>query len=307
MSMQNTASYARMVGVVLSLGLASHVVAAEPHAARIVAAGGMITETIYALGQQGRIVGIDSTSQFPPEALKQHRNVGYVRALSAEGILSLKPDLVLAIDSAGPPHVLGLMQQAGVRVQFLSDGTNEASVIERIRQVGAALGTNAAANELADAVHQDFIALAERRRQSAGEPRVLFILSLQNGRVLVGGRGSSAAAMIALAGGKNAAGAIEGYKPLSDEGIIAAAPDVILLMQQGDHTLKPDQVFNHPALGLTPAAQRKALVTMDGLLLLGFGPRTPKAAHMLLDALQRHVGEKVGTIIKPAYYPSVLP
>lgn len=299
--MPNTPSYVRMAGVFLCLGLASHVIAAEPQATRIVAAGGMITETIYALGQQGRLVGIDSTSQFPPEALKQHPNVGYVRSLSAEGILSLKPDLVLAIDSAGPPHVLGMLKQAGVRVQILSDATNEAGILERIRMVGATLGMNEAASQLADAVHRDFTELAERRRRLAGQPCVLFVLSLQNGRVMVGGRGSSAAAMITLAGGRNAADAIEGYKPLSDEGIIAAAPDVIVMMQQGDHNLKPDQVFTHPALGLTPAAQRKALVTMDGLFLLGFGPRTPQAARMLLEAFQRHAGGPANKSIEPAH------
>jgi iron complex transport system substrate-binding protein len=300
--MLNSVSCARVAGVFLCLGLASHSTIAEPQAARVIAAGGMITETIYALGQRARLVGVDSTSQFPPEAIRLHPNVGYVRALSAEGILSLKPDLVLAIESAGPPHVLALIQQAGVRLQILSDATNEAGVIERIRIVGTALGANEAASQLAETVLRDFAELAERRRRSSGEPRVLFVLSLQNGRVMVGGRNSSAAAMITLAGGRNAADAIEGYKPLSDEGIIAANPDVIVMMQQGDHRLTPEQVFGHPALGLTPAAKRQALVTMDGLLLLGFGPRTPKAARMLLDALQGHSSRRAGETQQPAQH-----
>lgn len=80
---------------------------------RIVAAGGVITEVLYALGLQDRLVGIDSTSQFPAEALKDKPNIGYVRALSAEGVLSLRPSLVMAITSAGPPDAISLLNEAG--------------------------------------------------------------------------------------------------------------------------------------------------------------------------------------------------
>ena len=95
-----------------------------PHAsepARIIAAGGVITEIIYALGRSDLIVGVDSTSRFPEAALKEKPNVGYVRALSSEGLLSLKPTAVIAIDSAGPPDILKAVEDAGVRVSRIAD------------------------------------------------------------------------------------------------------------------------------------------------------------------------------------------
>ena len=81
--------------------LTSRALAQTPE--RIVVVGGVITEVLYALGLQDTIAGVDSTSQFPSEALRDKANVGYVRALSAEGVLSLKPSIVIAINGAGPP------------------------------------------------------------------------------------------------------------------------------------------------------------------------------------------------------------
>lgn len=258
--------------------------ATEP-ARRIVAAGGIITEIAYALGRQDALVGIDTTSQFPPEALKAKPNIGYVRALSAEGILSLKPDLVLAIEGAGPPDVLRLVKEARIEIRAVPEDLTEEGVIRRIWAVGAALDATAEAEMLAGKVQAGFAMLAKRRATLTAPRRVLFVLSLQNGRVLVGGRNTSAAAIIALAGGINAAESVEGFKPLSDEGLIAAAPDLIVMMSRGDHVASTEEVFALPAFQATPAAKTRALVAMDGLFLLGFGPRTPEAAARLMDAM----------------------
>ncbi|WP_286789409.1 ABC transporter substrate-binding protein, partial [Thioclava sp. UBA3469] len=116
--------------------------------------------------------------------------------------------------------------------------------------------------------------------------RLLFVLSLQNGRVMAGGEGSSAEAIIELAGGVNAATGFAGYKPVTDEAILAADPDVILTMdREGEMAVTERDILAHPALGQTRAARGGALVAMDGMLLLGFGPRTPQAAQALHAAL----------------------
>ena len=102
------------------------------------------------------------------------------------------------------------------------------------------------------------------------------MLSLSNGRVMAGGANTEAGAVIEMAGGINAAPTIIGYKPLSDEAVIAAQPDLILSMTAGPgHEITADKMFAIPSMQSTPAAANKALVSMDGLLLLGGGPRTP--------------------------------
>ncbi|MGQ3357118.1 MAG: heme/hemin ABC transporter substrate-binding protein [Phreatobacter sp.] len=252
---------------------------------RIVAAGGVITEILYALGRQDLLVGVDSTSLFPAEAMREKASVGYVRALSAEGVLSLRPTDLLAVEGAGPPDTVKLIAEAGVRVERISEDTSEAGVAARIRAIGRFADAADRAEALAGKVEAGFAALKQQRDALAARKRVLFVLSLQNGRVMVGGARSSADAIIRLAGAVNAADTVEGYKPLTDEGLIAAAPDVVLMMKHNEHAASPEQVFGQPALSATPAARTRSLVAMDGLYLLGFGPRTPDAARDLMAAV----------------------
>ncbi|MDX3805553.1 heme/hemin ABC transporter substrate-binding protein [Bosea thiooxidans] len=253
---------------------------------RIVVAGGVITEVLYALGLQDRIVGIDSTSQFPPEALKQKPDIGYVRALSAEGVLSLKPSLIMLIDGAGPPDAVSLLNESGVKIAHIADGLTPEGVAGKIAAIGAAVGAGEPAQRLAAQTTASFDELAGLRAKLETRKRVLFVLSLQNGRVLVGGRNSSADAIISLAGGVNVASGVEGYKPMTEEAIAAAAPEMVLMMRNSSaHNITPEELFAMPAFTQTPAAATKRLVHMDGLYLLGFGPRTPMAARDLMAAI----------------------
>lgn len=253
---------------------------------RVVAVGGVITEVIYALGLQDRLVGVDSTSQFPPDALRDKANVGYVRALSAEGVLSLKPSLVMLIDGAGPPGAVSLLAETGVNLSRIPDETSAEGVATKIEAIGSALGAAEAASRLAAQTRAGFAELTALRSGIAKPRRVLFVLSVQNGRVMVGGRNSSADAIIRHAGAVNVADGIEGYKTMTDEAIMAGAPDVILMMSHNvNHATAPDALFAMPAFAETPAARQKRLIAMDGLYLLGFGPRTPAAARDLMAAI----------------------
>lgn len=258
---------------------------------RMVAAGGVITEIVYALDRADWLVGVDSTSLYPAAALKDKKNIGYLRALSTEGILSLEPEGLVAVEGAGPPDVLKLLAEAKVPVQLVPEALDEASVLARIRQVGRVFDAATPADRLADETQRAFSDLAARRAGIGRKTRVLFVLSHQNGRVLVGGRNSAADAMITLAGATNAAAAVEGYKAMSDEGVVTAEPDIILMMQAGMMVPDADALFASPAFRLVPAAKKRALIVMDGLYLLGFGPRAPAAA----SDLMRRIAEIVAS------------
>ena len=117
-----------------------------------------------------------------------------------------------------------------------------------------------------------------RTWRATAPKRVLFVLSMQGGRVMASGTGTAAASIIELAGGVNAVTEFEGYKPMTDEAVSRAEPDVILMMDRGgDHAIANEVLFGMPAFQPTPAAETGAIVRMDGLYLLGFGPRTAKA------------------------------
>jgi iron complex transport system substrate-binding protein len=135
-------------------------------------------------------------------------------------------------------------------------------------------------------VQAGLVAAAAESAEIISPKHVLFILSLQGGGVMAGGEGTEAEGIIRLAGGVNAATGFRGYKPMTAEAVLAAQPDVILMMdREGDLSISNADVLAHPALSQTPAARDGAVVRMDGMLLLGFGPRTPMAARALHAAL----------------------
>lgn len=257
-----------------------------PEARRIVSVGGTVTEILFALGAGDRIVARDTTSYYP-EAANAKPDIGYLRALSPEGIFAQKPDLILAEDGAGPADAIAVLKAGQVPYVTVATPPLGDAIAQKIRDTGAAVGLEDKAEVLA----KDVSASLEKLKADvaaldpAKKKRVLFVLSLANGRVMAAGKETEAGALIELAGGVNAAGEIAGYKPLSDEAVIAARPDLVLVMQTGQHKLTPEQVFALPALAASPAAAAKALLSMDGLYLVGFGPRTPAAARELAVAL----------------------
>ena len=257
---------------------------------RIVSVGGALTETLFALGAQEAVVGSDTTSLYPPAA-QQLPKVGYARSLSAEGLLSLRPTLVVATSDAGPPAVLRQVQGAGVQLALLDSDHRFEGVLERTKALAALCGREAAGAALAAELQaqwqhsqQQVQALAQAR---GGAPlRVLFLLSHSMAQLRVSGSGTAADAMIRFAGAVNVMSATEGYKPLTPEAVIAAAPDVILVTDQGLQAAgSVDAVLRLPGLARTPAGSRRRVATQDALLLLGFGPRLPLAVRSLAQAL----------------------
>lgn len=260
---------------------------------RIVAIGGSVTEIVYALGEEARLAGRDTTSVYPREALALP-DVGYIRALSPEGVLSVNPDLILALDGAGPPETVGVLKESGIAFATVPEGFDGDAIVAKIVAVGQALGVEEKAAALADRVSRDLADAAAAPSQ--GEPtRVLFILSMQGGRIMAAGAQTHADAMIRLAGAVNAMEGMNGYKQVSDEAVIQARPDVILMMdRRGDHAISDDDLFGHPAISPTAAAANRRIVRMDGLYLLGFGPRTAEAVRDLGTALnsQSHAARR---------------
>lgn len=262
---------------ILCLLAAASTLAAEP-AARIVSAGGSITETIYALGAQDQLVAVDISSVYPAEAEKLPK-VGYARQLAAEGILSVNPTVVIAHDDAGPSEVLTQLEKANVKLIRLSNEHTVESAEERIRQIGDLVGKKAEATALAESLHRDLKTAQERAAAAGTKPKVLFIYTRGGGVMNVAGTKTGADAIIALAGGTNAITGYEGYKPLTAEAAVAAEPDFILVTSRGlESSGGIDELLKQPGLSSTPAGQARRVIAMDDLYLLGFGPRLGQAA-----------------------------
>lgn len=259
--------------------------AAQENPQRIVSIGGSLTEIVYALGEEDRLIARDSTSVFPPEALELP-DVGYMRALSPEGVLSVDPDLILTLEGAGPVEAMSVIKSASVPVEVVAEVYDREGVLAKIEAVGEALDVKGRADALAAEADAELAAAEKAAAAVEKKARVLFILSLQGGRIMASGTGTAADGMIALAGGENAITGYTGYKQLTDEAIITAAPDLILMMERGgDLDPAEEDIATHPALSATPAGRNGRILRMDGAYLLGFGPRAGRAALDLHAAL----------------------
>lgn len=253
---------------------------------RIVSIGGAVTEILYALNRDKSIVAIDSTSLYPPRALADKKNVGYMRQLSAEGVLGVAPSLVLSIAGAGPKDTLSVLQAAKVPLVIVPDDFTGEGILRKIEIVSEAVDATKAGKCLSEAVTKDLRDLQELRARIKKPLRVMFVLSFVNGRAMVAGSNTAADGVIKLAGAVNAVTEYEGYKQISDEAVIKAQPEAILVMKRpGNDNVAIDEAFRHPALAVSPAAAARRFVSMDGLYLLGFGPRTAMAARDLATKL----------------------
>lgn len=249
-------------------GLAS---AASP--GRIVSLGGDITETIYALDAQSSLVGVDSTSEWPAAA-RALPDVGYVRQLAAEGVLSLRPELIIATHDAGPPPVLAQLRSAGVRIETLPVTYTPDEVVAKVRGIGHLLGKDSAASRLADKIQTQYGELGKAVAGMPKHPRAIFMMSAGGGSPLLAGNDTAATHAITLAGGVNAVDSYTGYKPVSAEAMAALAPDVIVLMRERADALGGiEGVLKLPGVALTPAGKARRVILVDGQALLGFGPR----------------------------------
>jgi iron complex transport system substrate-binding protein len=247
-------------------------------APRLITVSGAITEVVYALGAEAQLVGTDTTSLYPPAA-RQTPKVGYMRQLSAEGLLSLKPDAVIATTESGPPVVLDQLRSAGVRLELIEADHSWGEVQRKVQAVGRAADREAQAAELQRKLDAQWAEVQARVAAAGGKrkPRVLFVLS-HSASPQVSGEKTAANAVIGFAGGVNCLSGFSGYRPMTAEAMASAAPDLILTSQQSIEAHGGvERFWQRPELALTPAYAKRALVTQDALLLLGFGPRLPTA------------------------------
>lgn len=265
----------KWLAMVAGWAIALGAYAAPP--ARVVTLGGTVTEIVYQLGQGGKLVGDDLSSLYPEAATKLPR-VGYYRSVPVEGVLSLKPDLVLASEQAGPPDSLKRLADVGVRVVTVSDAPSVDSLKSRIRGIADALGVAPAGERMVEDVTRE---LARAEAVPATRARALLLIN-RTGSPQGAGRDTAANEVMHLAGLVNVLQDQHGYKPLSAEAMGALAPDLIIVTQASlDAGGGMDAFLRMPGIASTQAAAKRRIVVMDDLLILGMGPRLPLALTQL--------------------------
>lgn len=262
-----------LVALSLALGLI-----ASAQAQRLVVAGGALTEIVYALDAQDQLVAVDSTSNWPEEA-RQLPRIGYLRDLPVEGIVALQPDHLLVAESAGPPRALSRLESF-MPVTRVTDAMTREAVLERIHRVATLVDRLEAGEVLAADIAGQLDDIQSRLPMDTS-PRTLVLLAGRGHGLMIGGRDTHAQALLDLLGLENAADT-QGYKPLNTEAVLAMQPGLVVIATTSAEALDPDALS---FLQATPAGREGRILVEDSMLLLGFGPRLPKALRAVLETI----------------------
>ncbi|WP_235938570.1 heme/hemin ABC transporter substrate-binding protein [Chitinophaga solisilvae] len=236
---------------------------------RIVSLNGAITEVLCALGFEKQIVGVDVTSTYPV-AMEKVAKVGHNRNISAEPVLALQPDIIIATSNFLTPAVLDQFKSVGIPHVIIEQEFSVAGTKKLITQVAAAMHVPEKGTALCAQLDKQQQAL----RVTPQHKKVLFIYARGAGTMMVAGTATPMDKMIGLAGASNAATGFADFKPLTAESLVAANPDVILLFDTGLQSMGGiDGLLKVPGMAQTSAGRNKRVIVMDGQLLAGFGPR----------------------------------
>jgi len=267
----------------------------EPAPPRIVSAGGNVTEVLYALGVGSALVGADTTSTYPLETAALPK-VGYLRRLSAEGVVSLRPTLFLGTDDAEPHAALDQLRGAGIRVELVDDAPGLEATYARVLAIGSIVGRRDAAEALVHDMRAAAAPVLAGVATAATRPSVLFIYARGQGSAQVAGEKTAAQIMIELAGGKNAVSGFEGFRPLTAEAVVQAEPDFYLMPALGLQSLgNVEGLLAQPGIAQTAAGRARRVIAIEDSTLLGFGPRVALALRELAARLHPELAPSLGS------------
>jgi iron complex transport system substrate-binding protein len=272
-------SFRKIILTIALTVLTSYVFALAPK--RIITLNGALTETVAALGYGKNIIAVDVTSMYPAYAA-QLPKVSKSRSVSAEGLISFTPDLVLAPEGTINKALEFQLKSAGIKVVNIKQDFTVEGTYAFIKAVAQALGNPAKGDQLVAATKSNIAKSLNIVKVSKKAPKVLFIYARGTGVMMVAGSNTSMDAIISLSGGKNAAQGFSDYKPYTTESLVAANPDVILMFDFGFKSLGgAESILKMPGVSLTNAGKNKRIVEMDGNLLTGFSTRLPQAIQQL--------------------------
>ena len=242
---------------------------------KVVVAGGSLTEIMYYLGLQQKIVALDVTSSYPKEA-KKLPSIGYVRALSTEGVLSLDPTLVIGENDMGPENVVEQIKRTNIDLRIIPETHSAEGIKSKVLCLGTIFDLN---DKTKKKVNDELVPLIDdleeiQKKNKKLKKRILLILSMQGTSPVVAGLGTAGDGFIKMTGASNVITEFEGWKPVSPESLILSNPDYILITSRGMRSFKSiDELVKQPALSLTNAAKNRNVIDINGMAMLGFGPR----------------------------------
>jgi iron complex transport system substrate-binding protein len=248
---------------------------------RIVSLHAAASEIICALGAQDQLVGVDVTSVYPV-VLEEKANLGHISGITAQGILSLKPDMVIVNSVEFSEQLEAQLKEVGVEIHKISPDYSVNGSLALIKQIGVIVQLEEKAQELINDVKKEFESI-----QLTDVPKsVVFVYARGAGTLMVAGKNTQMNALIELAGAQNAFADFDGFKPLTTESLVSVNPDILFLFESGVQSMGGIEGLSQiPGFELTNAGKNGHVITMDGSLVSSFGPRLPQAIKELSEKI----------------------
>jgi iron complex transport system substrate-binding protein len=247
---------------------------------RIVSLVPGVTEMLFAIGAEDRLVGRTDFCDYPAAA-RAKPSVGGMVAPSLERLVSLKPDLVVVTRSGNSDDTRVQLERLGLPV-YLVDPHGLSDVFRSVERLGELTDRRPRAAEVVAGLERRVRTVAERVA-ARPRPRVLYVVWPEP--LIVPGRGAAVTEMIARAGGQSVtAEGPEGYPRYSVEAAVAGAPEVIVLARHGAH-VAPYAREKWERFADLPAIRAGRLHSVDGDLFHRFGPRVVDALEILARLL----------------------
>ncbi len=255
----------------------------------VVVAGGSITETIYYLGHQSKISAVDRTSRYPIEA-KKLPSIGYVRNLSVEGVLSLNPSIVIGENDMGPPTVVDKIISMGIDLRIIPEIQTAEGIYKKVKCINSIFPKSKYSQKNIQSLKESIKSLQILRNKNKSNPKkVMVILSIFGSSPIVAGKDTSGNSFIEILNLTNIANNFSGWKAVGIEHITKMNPDVILITKRGSRGYdNPQKLANSQMFKYTNAAKKKKFFILDGLAMLGFGPRTLTLAIDTINLINKH-------------------
>ena len=245
-------------------------------ASRIVSIGSSITEIIYFLNSQDQIIAIDITSNFPEDA-KKFPSVGYIRNLSAEGLLSTNPSIIISEDDIGPKNIIKQIQDTKTELRIIPEEQTLNGIIQKIQCVGNIIGQQKEAEEkISSEINPVINKIKEiKKEKDLSNIKIMMILSTEGNSTVVAGSNTSGDSFIKMLGATNIFESINGWKAVTAETILLKNPDYIIIPEKDLHKQSNvNTISENVILKETNAGKNNGYIIKDGMAILGYGPRT---------------------------------
>ncbi len=239
---------------------------------KIVSVGGSISETIVALGHEKELVAVDLTSMYP-QSLNKLPKIGYWLKLSKEGILSTKPNMVIASEKSKPKEVLNSLKSFGIKTYLIEDKNTFKSALNKITQIGDILNERQKAKEITTRIEKNIAKVQKELKPT--HKKVLFLFSRGGNKVMAVGKHTQIDTMISQSGGKNVAD-FSSFRTITKEALVKINPDVIIIGDIDGARYDINKLHDE-SLKLTTAYKNKQIYTIDMLLATGFSVRLDEA------------------------------